>query len=371
MKAIGIILAGGKNERLGELNTVRATSALPIGSCYRVIDFTISNMSNTDIKKIAVITQHNSSSLHDHLSSSKWWDLGRKHGGLYVFSPFLQNDNSFWFRGTADSMYQNLSFLRRSNEPYAVITSGNCVFKMDFSKLIASHAASGADITIAAKDVAGMSIDPREFGVLTLDEELNIVEFDEKPIETEGTVVSMGIYVLSRTLLIELLESVVSDARYDFVKDILIHYRKKLSYKAYMFDHYWMAINSIKSYYQANMDFLRKEVRDDLVHQMPYIATKPKDEPPAKFNFRTQTSNCLIGSGSILNGKAVDSVIFRRVFTGENSFIRNSVIMEGCHIGNNCVVENAILDKDVTLSDNKQIRSTSDIPAIVRKGTLV
>ncbi|MCL2704296.1 MAG: glucose-1-phosphate adenylyltransferase subunit GlgD [Defluviitaleaceae bacterium] len=371
MKAIGIILAGGVSERLGDLTSVRAASALPVGSCYRVIDFPLSNMSNSGITKIAVITQYNSRSLHDHLNSSKWWDLGRKHGGLYVFTPFLQSDNSFWFRGTADSIYQNIAFLKRSNEPLVVIASGNCVYKMDFTKLINYHVESGADITITAKDTAGTDMDPRDYGVLKLDENGGVTDFEEKPFEADSTIISLGIYVMSRVLLIKLLENVISEARYEFVTDILIRYRKKLRMNAFMFNDYWMGINSIGSYYSANMDFLRKDVRDALVHQLPHIETKPKDEPPAKFNYRTETKNCLIGSGSILNGKAVNSVIFRKVFTGENSFINSSILMEGCFIGNNCVVEHAILDKEVIIFDGKQIRGTPDSPVTIKKGALV
>jgi len=371
MKAIGLILAGGVNERLGDLTSVRAASALPVGSCYRVIDFPMSNMSNSGIKKIAVITQYNSRSLHDHLNSSKWWDLGRKHGGLYVFTPFVSNDSNFWYRGTADSIYQNIAFLKRSNEPLVVIASGNCVYKLDYNKLIQAHLESGADITIAAKDVAGTGIDPREYGVLTLDDENRVLDFEEKPIETEQTVISLGIYLMSRVLLIKLLENVISEGRYEFVLDILIRYRKRFKMNAYMFEDYFAAINSVGSYYNANMDFLKKNIRDALVHQAPNVETKPKDEPPAKFNYRTETRNCLIGSGSILNGKAVNSVIFRKVFTGENSFIQNSIVMEGCFIGNNCVVEHAILDKEVIISDGKMIKGSYDAPVTVKKGALV
>ena len=372
MKAVGIILAGGNNERLEGLNSVRATSAMPVGGCYRIIDFAISNMANSGIQKIAVITQYNFRSLHDHLSSSKWWDLGRKHGGLFVFTPFLKNEtNNNSFQGTADSIYQNLNFLNRSKEQYVIISSGNCIFKMDFAELIKYHADTGADITIAAKDMAGTDIDLRKYGVLTLDGHNNIIEFEEKPIETEGTVISLGIYIMSRTLLISLLEEGVSEARYDFVKDILIRYRKKMKYNAYMFNDYWRAINSVGTYYQANMDFLDENIRRQLVHNSPYIESKPKDQPPAKFNLNAKTSNCLVGSGSILNGTTVDSVIFRKVFAGENTYIKSSIIMEEADIGKHCFIENAIIDKEVTISDGAHICGSPEAPRIIKKGTKI
>ncbi len=369
MKAIGIILAGGNNERLGELTKRRALSAIPVGSCYRSLDFTLSNMSNSGIKKVAVITQYNSRSLHDHLSSAKWWDLGRKQGGLFIFSPYLSNDNSFWFRGTADSIYQNINFLKRSIEPYVVIASGNTVYKMDFRKLLKQHVETQADITVVYKDVEDEDI--RSYGAIEFDETGRMTDLEEKPIEHSSNKISMGIYVIQRTLLIKLLETIVPEERYDIVKDILIRYRKKLKVMGYKFNGYWRAINSMESYFKTNMDFLEKDIRQLFTKDKPYIGTKPKDEPPTKYNVGAEVHDCLVGSGSILNGYISHSVLFRRVFTGENTSIKNSVIMEGCYIGNNCVIENAIIDKEVVLSDGKKVIGTPDNPFIVSKGSVV
>lgn len=369
MKAVGIILAGGKNERLGELTAVRATSAMPVGSCYRAIDFNLSNMSNSGIKKVAVITQYNSRSLNDHLSSSKWWDFGSKQAGLFVYTPFLSNDNNFWFRGTADSMYQNITFLKRSNEPYVVIASGDGIYKFDYNEIISYHVQKDADITIMCKKVENMDL--RSYGVASIDEDGFMTDFEEKPIEPQNNIISLGAYVVSRTLLIKLLETALSEERYDFVKDVVVRYRKKLKVYGYIYNGYWATVNSIKSYYQINMDFLNKEIRDHFLAQEPYIETKPKDEPPAKYNFGAEVTDSLVGSGSILNGYVNHSVLFRKVFTGENSSVKNSILMEGCFIGNNCVIENAILDKEVILSDGKQLIGTPESLLIVKKSTVV
>jgi glucose-1-phosphate adenylyltransferase len=370
MKAIGIILAGGNHEKMGQLTRLRAVSAMPLGSCYRSVDFAISNLSNSGIRKVAVIVQYNSRSLYDHLSSSKWWDLGSKQGGLFIFSPYQSSDNSSWFRGTADSIHQNLSFLTRSNEPYVIITSGDVVYKADFNELLGAHVDSGADITIVYKEL-GEEEDLTRYGVLRFNDDNQLIEFEEKPLEPLSNLVSTGIYIISRTLLIKMLEAISPEGRYDIVKDILIRYRKKLNIKGYRFQGYWRAINSVQAYYEANMDFLNKDVRDLFTKQMPYIATKPKDEPPAKYNEGANVRDSLVGSGSILNGYIERSVLFRKVFTGENTSIRNSVIMEGCYIGNHCVVENAILDKEVVLSDGKQIIGTLEEPVILAKGSVV
>ncbi len=369
MRAIGIILAGGNNEKLGVLTKKRALSAIPVGSCYRSLDFSLSNLSNSGVGKVAVLTQYNSRSLHDHLSSSKWWDLGRKQGGLFIFSPYLTDENSFWFRGTADSIYQNITFLKRSIEPYVIITSGDSVYKADFSKILDEHAKTGADITIVYKEM--LSDDPRNYGVLSFDQNNQLTDFEEKPLEPQTNLISTGIYIIQRTLLIKLLETIIPEGRYDLVKDLLIRYRKKLKIFGYRFDGYWRAINSVSAYREVNMDFLKKDVRDLFTRQYPYIETKPKDEPPAKYNSGADAIDCLVGSGSIINGYVSHSVLFRKVYTGEGTKIKDSIIMEGTFIGNNCVIENAILDKEVVISDGKNLIGTPDEPIIIAKGSVI
>ncbi len=369
MKAIGVILAGGNNEKLGVLTDKRALAAIPVGSCYRSLDFSLSSMSNSGIGKVAVITQYNSRSLHDHLSSAKWWNLGRKQGGLFVFSPYLSNNNSFWFRGTADSLYQNITYLKYGTEPYVIIASGDAVYKMDFNQLLKQHVSTGAEITLVYKDIENEDI--RNYGAVELDSTGRLIDLEEKPIEHDSSKISMGIYVISRTLLIKLLDTIIPEGRYDFVKDIVIRYRRKLKIMGYKFEGYWRAINSINSYFNTNMDFLKKDVRELFTKNYPYIETKPKDEPPAKFNSGSRSCNTLVGSGSILNGFVDSSVLFRRVFTGENSVIKNSIIMNGCYIGNNCVIENAILDKEVVLSDGKQIIGGTEEPTVIPMGSVL
>ena len=371
MKAVGIVLAGGNNEmRLGDLTSTRAASAMPIGSCYRAIDFTLSNMSASEIDKVAVITQYNSRSLHDHLSSSKWWDFGRKKGGLFVLAPYISNENGFWFRGTADSIYQNMSFLRRSNNPYVVITGGDGIYKMDYSKVVDKHIESGADLTIVYKRIDDRDIS--KYGILEMDDDGRLIEFEEKPLEPQSDCASMGIYVIGRQLLIDLLNEIIPENRYDIVRDIIIRYRKRLKIYGYEFDGYWATIGAgIKEYYDANMDFLKKDIRDLFTKQYPYVTTKVKDEPPAKYNGGAVVKDAIVGGGSIINGEVEHSVLFRKVFTAENSKIKNSIIMERSYIGHNCVIENAIIDKEVVISDNKNIIGTPENPVIIKKGTAI
>ena len=205
MRAIGIILAGGNNHRMKELSSKRAIAAMPVAGSYRSIDFSLSNMSNSHVQKVAVLTQYNSRSLNEHLSSSKWWDFGRKQGGLYIFTPTITTDNNFWYRGTADSIYQNLDWLKQSHEPYVVIVSGDGVYKMDYNKVLEYHIERKADITVVCKEMPE-GTDMSRFGVLKSDENGRVTDMEEKPMMTDSHLISCGIYIIRRRQLIELIE---------------------------------------------------------------------------------------------------------------------------------------------------------------------
>ena len=369
MKAVGIVLAGGKRNALGALTMQRNVAAIPVGGSYRAIDFALSNLSNSGIKKVAVISQHNTRSLTDHISSSKWWGFGRKKTGLFLFTPHMISAETFSYRGTADAIYQNVDFLKKSNEPYVVIVSGEQVTKMDYDKLIQYHIEKNADITIMCKNMQGEDV--REYGVVKLDEELRMVDLEEKPLEPQGDTVSLGVYVIGRELLIHLLEELESEARYNFVSDILIRYRRKLKIYGYMFDGYWKTIKDIPAFYEANMDFLNPEVRKFLFNTAPHIFTKAKDEPPAKFNDHSNIANSIISGGDIINGTVEQSVLFRKVFVGENAVIKNSIIMEGCTIGRGAVLENVILDKQIYVSEGQRLIGTPEDILVYPKRSII
>ena len=232
MKAVGIILAGGNNSRMQELSNKRAIAAMPIGGSYRSIDFALSNMSNSHVQTVAVLTQYSARSLNEHLSSSKWWDFGRKQGGLYVFTPTVTSDNSWWYRGTADAIYRNIDFLKRCHEPYVIITSGDCVYKMDYNEVLDYHISKKADITVVCRDMGPEEDDVCRFGIVRMNEDSRIVEFEEKPMVARSNTVSTGIYVIRRRALIEMLEKCAEEARWDFVTDILIRYKRMQGYNA-------------------------------------------------------------------------------------------------------------------------------------------
>lgn len=353
MRAIGLVLAGGKSSAMGILAEKRATTAMPVAGSYRSVDFALSNMSNSHIQKVGVCTQFNSKSLNQHLNSSKWWDFGRKQGGLFVLTPTITYENDSWYRGTADAMYQNLDFLKESHEPYVIITSGDCVYKIDYNKMLEYHINKKADITVAYAEMSAERDVLSRFGVLALDEDGRIRSFEEKPDVAESNCVNAGIYIIRRRLLIELLEKANRENRFDFVADILIRYREAKKIYGYKMPGYWSNIATIDSYYKTNMDFLNKEVRDYFFSGYDSIYSKIEDQPPAKYNPGASIKNSLVSSGCIINGKIENSVLFKKVFVGNNCIIRNSIILNDVYIGDNTIIENCIVESRGTIKANE------------------
>ena len=358
MRAIGIILAGGNNQRMKRLSDKRAIGAMPIAGSYRSID--------SHIQKVAVFTQYNAGSLNEHLSSSKWWDFGRKQGGLFVFTPSLTVDNGYWYRGTADAIYQNLSFLKNSHEPYVVIASGDCVYKMDYNKVLEYHIRKKADITLVCKDMPkGEPVE--RYGIIKMNEESRVEEFEEKPIEARTNTVSCGIYVIRRRLLIEMIERSAEEDRYDFVRDILIRYRSHKRIYGYKIREYWKNIATVEDYYKTNMDFLKPEIRDYFFRQYPEIYSKVDDLPPAKYNVGANVRNSLISSGCIINGLVENSVIFKKSFIGNNCVIKNSIILNDVYIGDNTYIENCIVESRDTIKANSYHKGENEIKVVIEK----
>ena len=367
MRAVGIILAGGNNKRMKELSYKRAIAAMPVAGSYRSIDFALSNMTNSHIQKVAVFTQYNSRSLNEHLSSSKWWDFGRKQGGLFVFTPTITAENSNWYRGTADALYQNLSFLKKCHEPYVIIATGDGIYKLDYNAVLEYHIEKKSDITVVTKELPQLD-DVGRFGQVKVDENGKILAFAEKPMVPISRTVSCGIYVIRRRQLIELIEKCAQEDRYDFVQDILIRYLNLKNIYAYKLDSYWSSISSVESYYRTNMDFLKPEVRDFFFKQYPDIFSKVDDLPPAKYNPGARVRNSLVSSGSIINGVVENSVLFKKAYVGNNCIIRNSIILNDVYIGDNAHIENCIVEsRDTIWANSSFIGENGEIKIVLEK----
>ena len=369
MRAVGIILAGGNSPKMRELTQRRAIAAMPVAGSYRAIDFALSNMSNSHIQKVAVLTQYNARSLNEHLNSSKWWDFGRKQGGLYVFTPTITADNGYWYRGTADAICQNLDFLKKCHEPYVIITSGDAVYKMDYNKVLEYHIEKKADVTVVCKR-RNPNDDASRFGILKMDETMRIEEFEEKPMLASSDIVSTWIYIIRRRLLIDLIEHCAEEERHDFVTDILIRYKKLKRMYAYEIKDYWSNISTVEAYYETNMDFLKPEVRNYFLKEDPEIYSKVSDLPPAKYNPGSIVKNSLVASGSIINGTVENSVLFKKTFVGNNCVIKNSVILNDVYLGDNTYIENCIVESRDTIRANTRHVGANGVKVVVEKNEI-
>ena len=248
-----------------------------------------------------------------------------------------------------------------------MIASGDGIYKLDYEKVLEYHIAKKADVTIVCKDLSAEE-DATRFGVLQMNRDNRIVQFDEKPMAASSNTVSCGIYVIRRRQLIELIEKSVEEGRYDFVKDVLIRYKAVKRIYGYKMEEYWSNIASVESYYQTNMDFLKKEVRDYFFREYPEVHSRVDDNPPAKYNPGSNVRNSLIANGCIINGCVENSVIFKNVFVGENCVIRNSIVLNDVYLGDNVYLENCIVESRDTIRANSRHAGEAGPKVVIESG---
>ncbi len=350
MKMVGIILAGGRTSSMGDLTKRRADAALPIGACYRAIDFSLTNMVSSGIENVAVVAQSASGSLNDHLSQAQWWGFGRKRGGLHLINPTITPEHQEWYRGTADSIWQNLRTLEKFNEPYAVVASGDGIYKLNYEKVLEQHERTGADVTVVCvKQYPGAILS--RYGLVDVAEDGRVLRLKEKSEnETEG-LISCGIYLLRREALMKLVTESVEAGKYSFVKDVLVPIVENRKVYAYVHDGYWKNVAYKDNYYEANMDLLKPDVRRELLETEPLVLTRPGDEPPARYGEKSSLKNSLVGNGAVVNGEVCCSVLFDNVTVGEGSRIVDSLLLPGVKVGKNCVLENCIINSRTEIPD--------------------
>lgn len=355
METLALILAGGRGSRLDILSEKRSKPAVPFAGKFRIIDFALSNCTNSGIFQIGILTQYLPLSLNEHIGVGKPWDLDRRDS----FVTLLQPNNS-WYEGTADAVRKNLEFVKRYASKYVLILSGDHIYKMDYSKMIEQHKQTGADLTIAAKIVP--IEEASRFGILETDSNLKIDRFVEKPKEPKSNKASMGIYVFSTQALIEAIESHPDIKDLDFGSHIIPDMIKTKNVYAYEFYDYWKDVGTYDSFLDANLE-LCADTALDLYDQSWKIYTKSEDLPPVKVGETANIKRSLISNGCQINGEVNHSVVSPGVVVGEGSVITDSVILNDVVIGKNCHIEKTIIDKETVIGDNSIIGTgDSSIP---------
>ncbi len=347
METLALILAGGRGSRLDILSEKRSKPAVPFAGKFRIIDFALSNCTNSGIFQIGILTQYLPLSLNEHIGVGKPWDLDRRDS----FVTLLQPNNS-WYNGTADAVRKNLEFVKRYASKYVLILSGDHIYKMDYSKMIEQHKQTGADLTIAAK-IVDMS-EASRFGILETDSNLRINKFVEKPKEPKSNKASMGIYVFSTQALIDAIEAHPDIDDLDFGMHIIPDMIKTKNVYAYEYYDYWKDVGTYDSYLEANLE-LCQNPQLDLYDPSWKIYTKSEDLPPVKVGTNATIKTSLVSNGCIIDGVVNNSVLSPGVIVGEGSTIKNSVILNDVIIGKNCKIEDTIIDKNTVIGDNSTI----------------
>jgi glucose-1-phosphate adenylyltransferase len=355
-KVLAVILAGGQGERLSLLSQKRAKPAVPFAGKYRIIDFALSNCVNSGITDVAVLTQYRPHSLHDHIGIGKPWDLDRQQGGIHLLQPYIGRQESDWYQGTADAVYQNLDFIMEGRYDYILILAGDHIYRMNYGPMITFHQQHNADATLGA--VVIPIEEGHRFGILETDAEGRVVSFEEKPKEPRGTLGSMGIYVFSRDTLIHVLgrSEEAGQPLHDFGHDVIpaMLARNEHVY-AYPFTGYWQDVGTIQSYWEAHMELLRDRPVFDLYDKSWVIHTRSEERPPAHISSTAQISSSLISHGCIIKGRVEHSVLSPGVIVEEGAVVRDSIILFDSIIGAGSVIDRSILDKEVLVGKNCQI----------------
>ena len=354
---IAMILAGGQGDRLSVLSEERAKPAVIFGGRYRIIDFALSNCMNSGITRVGVLTQYRPRSLNDHIGIGRPWDMDRAGGGVSLLQPYLGREASDWYRGTADAVYQNLYFVEESRAELVLILPGDHVYKMGYDELIEYHRAREADVTIPVTTVPWE--EASRFGTLFLDDDDRVTAFDEKPAKPRSNLISMGIYLFNRDVLVH---SLVQDAENDeserdFGRDVLPLILKDPAKKmyGYRFDDYWRDVGTLESYYQANMDLLDDIPDLNLYDPATRIRTRVTGYPPAKIGRNAGIFRSLLDLGCIINGQVEHSVLSPGVYVEEGAVVRDSIIFDDTHVEAGAVIERSIIDKEVQIGEGCRI----------------
>ncbi len=349
---VAMLLAGGQGSRLYALTQNMAKPAVPYGGKYRIIDFPLSNCINSGIDTVGVLTQYQPLVLHDYIGTGQPWDLDNIHGGVHSLPPFQTALGAQWYKGTANAIYQNISFVDRYDPEYVIILSGDHIYKMDYSKMLNYHKKTEADATIAVLDVS--LEEASRFGIMITDDDDKIVDFEEKPKEPRSTLASMGIYIFTWQKLRKYLIDNENDetASKDFGKDIIPNMLKdNQKLVAYHFDGYWKDVGTIDSLWEANMDLLNPNIPLDLYDPTWKIYSRNPIMPPQYIGNDATVENSMISEGCVINGNIDFSIVFAGVTIEQGAVVRDSIIMPGSVIKSGAVIEYAIVGEDCVIEE--------------------
>lgn len=352
-KTCAMLLAGGQGSRLKALTKNMAKPVVPFGGKYRIIDFALSNSTNSEIKDIGVLTQYKPQLLNRHLGIGSAWDYDRNSGGLRILSPYYTEEGGKWFEGTASAIYENINYLDLVNPEYVLILSGDHIYKMDYRELLDIHKQKAADCTIAVMEVDWD--EASRFGIMNTNEEGKITEFEEKPENPKSNLASMGIYVFNWKILRKALieddqnpES-TNDFGHDIIPKMLDDGQNLYVYK---FDGYWKDVGTVRSYWQANLDLIDPNNELDIYDEDWKIYTTSHNLPPHRIGPNGKLMDALVNEACVIDGLANNSVLFSNVTIEENAEVHNSVLLNGAKVKSGVKIYNCVVAEDVEITED-------------------
>lgn len=367
---LGLVFANMHDTTLGDMTKNRTMGSVMFGGRYRLIDFPLSNMVNSGISEVGVITKSNYQSLLDHLGSAREWDLARKKGGLYILPPF-GNVESTLYRGRIEALYGAMSFIKHSRAKYVVLSDCDVVTNIDYKPIVAAHIESGADITAVAHTGVYSSDDIKTSTVFNVDADKNVTSVLINPDISGTCTTSLNVFVMSMDFLIETVNDAMARGNVSFERNILQEKCRELKIKIYEYDNYFSKLNSPESYFKSNMALLEPENARKLFVPKRSIYTKVSDNAPVKYDLDSKVSNSLIADGCIVEGEVENSVLFRGVKVGKGAKVKNCILMQGTVVGDNAELNYLITDKNVSICENHILTSSPQYPMYVGKGASV
>ncbi len=358
---IAMLLAGGRGSRLGILTSKMAKPAVPFGGKYRIIDFPLSNCINSGVDTVGVLTQYMPLKLNTHIGIGIPWDLDKLTGGVSVLPPYEKIAGTEWYTGTANAIYQNMSYMENYHPDYVLILSGDHIYKMDYESMLDFHKENNADVTIAVMPVP--MEEAKRFGIMITDEKRQITDFEEKPANPRSNLASMGIYIFSWKTFKEALETNKDIPELDFGKHIIPYCRDKGERLfAYEFNGYWKDVGTLTSYWEANMQLIDIIPEFNLYEEYWKIYTNVDSLPPQYYGPNSSVLRSIVGDGSEIYGSLEQSVVSSDVVIGEGSVIKDSIIMNGARIDAGCHLEKVIVAERAHIRDNVTIGCGEEIP---------
>ncbi|MGL5314182.1 MAG: glucose-1-phosphate adenylyltransferase subunit GlgD [Peptostreptococcaceae bacterium] len=373
-ECMGIInLDDRKNSNINQITYARPIASTPVGGRYRIIDFVLSNMVNSGFTNVGIFAKEKYRSLTDHVGSGKDWDLSRKKGGLFVFSPENTKNKNIYSNKKGDiyNIFANIDYIEISEEEYILIAPSYMVCNIDYKKAIDYHKKSGNDITIVYKQIDNANEDFEGNSTLDIDENNKVINIGSNIGAFSNANISMETYIMKRQDLIDHIYSLVSRGSCSYLQDFISEVVGRLNVGAYEHKGYLKCVNSVKSYFEINKELLDFDVADELLYSDRKIFTKEKNQSPTIYAEDADVENSFVATGCIIEGTVKNSILFRKVHVKEGAVIENAVIMQNCTIDKDVKLNNVIFDKNVNIAEGKVLTGDENYPVIIEKNASI